>query len=62
MKFRSLGRRCRVTSGSCAGEMVQSAKSLSAYFAHHSERQSYKASFPPPLPGVRTVRASEVTQ
>jgi glutathione S-transferase len=44
------------------GEMVQSAKSLSAYFAHHSERQSYKASFPPPLPGVRTVRASEVAQ
>jgi hypothetical protein len=44
------------------GEMVQSAKSLSAYFARHSERQSYKASFPPPLPGVRTVRASEVTQ
>ena len=43
-------------------EMVQSAKSLSAYFAHHSEQQSYKASFPPPLPGVRTVRASEVTQ
>ena len=31
------------------GEMVQSAKSLSAYFAHHSERRSYKASFPPPL-------------
>jgi hypothetical protein len=44
------------------GEMVQSTKSLSAYFAHHSERRSYKASFPPPLPGVRTVRASEVAQ
>jgi glutathione S-transferase len=42
-------------------EMVQSAKSLSAYFTHHSERPSYKASFPPPLPGVRTVRLSEVT-
>ena len=44
------------------GEMVQPAKSLSDYFARHSERQSYKASFPPPLPGVRTVRASEVIQ
>jgi len=32
------------------GEMVQSAKNLSAYFARHSDRQSYKASFPPPLP------------
>jgi glutathione S-transferase len=32
------------------GEMVQSAKNLSAYFARHSGRQSYQASFPPPLP------------
>jgi glutathione S-transferase len=29
-------------------EMVQSAKNLSAYFAHHSGRPSYEASFPPP--------------
>jgi glutathione S-transferase len=32
------------------GEMMQSAKQLSAYFARHSERPSYLASFPPPLP------------
>jgi glutathione S-transferase len=31
-------------------EMVKSAKSLSAYFARHSERPSFKASTPPPLP------------
>jgi glutathione S-transferase len=31
-------------------EMVKSAKSLSAYFARHSERPSFKASTPPPIP------------
>jgi glutathione S-transferase len=29
-------------------EMVQSAKNLSSYFARHSARPSYEASFPPP--------------
>jgi len=33
-------------------EMVQSAKNLAAYFARHAERPSYRASFPPPPPGV----------
>jgi glutathione S-transferase len=33
-------------------EMVQSAKSLAAYFARHAERPSYRASFPPPPPSV----------
>ena len=31
-------------------EMVQSAKSLSAYFARHSARPSFKATIPPPFP------------
>ena len=31
-------------------EIVQSAKNLAAYFARHSARPSYKATFPPPLP------------
>ena len=30
--------------------MVQSAKNLSAYFARHSERPSFKATIPPPFP------------
>ena len=30
--------------------MVQSAKHLSAYFACHSERPSFKATIPPPFP------------
>ena len=34
------------------GEMVRLAKDLSAYFARHSQRPCYKASFPPPLPGA----------
>ena len=33
-------------------EMVQSTKNLAAYFARHAERPSYRASFPPPPPGV----------
>jgi glutathione S-transferase len=32
------------------GEMVRRAPNLSAYFARHAERPSYKASFPPPPP------------
>jgi glutathione S-transferase len=32
-------------------EMVKSAKNLAGYFARHSERPSFKASTPPPLPG-----------
>jgi glutathione S-transferase len=30
--------------------MVQSAKNLSAHFARHSERPSFKATIPPPFP------------
>jgi glutathione S-transferase len=33
-------------------QMVQSAKHLAAYFAHHAERPSYRASFPPPPPSA----------
>jgi glutathione S-transferase len=32
-------------------EMVKSAKNLAGYYARHSERPSFKASTPPPLPG-----------
>jgi glutathione S-transferase len=32
-------------------QLLQSAENLAAYFARHSQRASYKASFPPPLPG-----------
>jgi glutathione S-transferase len=32
------------------GDMVRSARNLSAYHARHAQRPSYKASFPPPLP------------
>jgi glutathione S-transferase len=35
------------------GNMVQSAKNLSAYFARHCERPSFKATIPPPPPARR---------
>jgi len=35
------------------GKMVQSAKNLSAYFARHCERPSFKATIPPPPPARR---------
>jgi glutathione S-transferase len=35
------------------GEMVRSAENLFTYFARHSQRPCYKASFPPPLPGAQ---------
>lgn len=33
-----------------SGDMVRAAGNLSAYFARHAGRPSYRASFPPPLP------------
>jgi hypothetical protein len=35
------------------GKVVQSAKNLSAFFARHCERPSFKATIPPPPPSSR---------